>query len=73
MEQRLTPPGAQVNTATLTAATTGVVVMMVEQWLFHGALPKEVYFLLQLGFPALCGRVGAELTYRRAKSHRDFP
>lgn len=69
----LTPPGAQVQTATLVTATTGMVVWTAEQILFHGALPGPVYGFLQLAVPYLCGRLGAELAYRSARRRLDCP
>ena len=73
MDTRPTPPGPQSNAATLTTATTGVVVLALERWLFHGALPPEVYLFVQLAIPAACGRLAAEVTYRRAVRHLDCP
>ena len=66
-------PGAQVQAATLTTATTGMVVWALESTLFHGTLPGPLYAFLQLAVPALCGRLGAELAYRRAKHRLDCP
>lgn len=68
------PPGPQVHAATLTTATTGAVIWAVQTYLFSGAqVPGPLYVFLQLGVPALCGRLSAEFTYRRARHRLDFP
>lgn len=72
-EQTLTPPGAQVQAATLTTATTGLVVYGVEQAWFHGSLPGPVYGFLQLAVPAACGLLAAQLAYWRARRRLDCP
>lgn len=66
-------PGPQVHAATLTTATTGMVVWAAEQYLFRGEVPGQVYVFLQLAVPALLGRLGAEWAYRRARRRLDFP
>lgn len=67
-------PGPQVHAASLTAATTGAVLWAAQTYLFHGAdVPGPLYGFLQLGVPALCGRLSAELTYRRAQRRLDIP
>lgn len=70
----LSKPGPQVHAASLTAATTGFVVWGVQTYLFHGnEVPGPLYGFLQLAVPALCGRLGAEVAYRRARRHLDTP
>lgn len=67
-------PGPQVHAASLTAATTGVALWAAQTYLFHGAaVPGPVYGFLQLGVPALCGRLSAEWAYRRARRRLDTP
>lgn len=66
-------PNGQVHTATLTTATTGVVIWSAERWIFHGYIPPEVYVFVTLVVPALLGRLSAELAYRRAMRRRDLP
>jgi hypothetical protein len=73
-EQPLTRPGPQVHAASLTAATTGLAVWSVQTYLFHGnEIPGPLYGFLQLAVPALCGRLGAEVAYRRARRQLDTP
>lgn len=73
IEQRPAPPGPQVQAATLTTATTGVVIWALEFYLFHGALPGPLYGFVQLAVPVLCGRLGAEIAYRHARRRLDCP
>lgn len=74
MEQPLTRPGAQVHAASLTTATAGAVLWAVQTYAFRGGeIPGPLYGFLQLGIPALCGRLGAELAYRRARCRLDTP
>lgn len=74
MSAELARPGPQVHAASLTTATAGVVLWATEKYLFHGSeIPGPVYLFLQIAVPALCGRLGAELAYRRARRRLDFP
>ncbi len=67
-------PGQQVHAASLTTATVGVTLWGAQTYLFpHGELPGPVYAFLQLAVPALCGRLSAELAYRRARRRLDTP
>lgn len=67
-------PGPQVHAASLTAATTGLALWGAQTYLFHGAaVPGPLYGFLQLGVPALCGRLSAEWAYRRARRRLDIP
>ena len=70
---RPTPPGPQVRAGNLTTATTGLIIWGMENALFHNALPGAVYAFIVLAVPALCGRLGAELAYRRALRRLDCP
>jgi hypothetical protein len=65
------PPGAQVHTATLTTATTGMVLWALDRWLFHGYIPPEVFVFVSLAVPALLGRLGAQWAYRRAQRRHE--
>jgi hypothetical protein len=73
MDNKAVPPGAQANAASITAATVGLVLWMLESYLFHGAVPAEVAGFVILGVPWLSGRVAAELAYRRARRRLDTP
>lgn len=72
-EQTLTPPGAQVQAASLTTATVGLVLWSAERFVFRGGLPPEVAAFLVLAVPYACGRLGAELAYRSARRRLDCP
>lgn len=70
----LVRPGPQVHAATLTTATTGLIIWMTERYLFHGSeVPGPVYVFVQLAVPALSGRLGAEWAFRRARRRLDTP
>lgn len=69
-DQGPTPPGPQVTTATLTTATTALVLWAVGD-LFHGEVPGAVSGFLILAVPAAMGRLSAQLAYRRQKNHHD--
>lgn len=71
--EQLTRPGAQVNAASLTTATVGVTLWAIERYAFQGGVPPEVAAFVVLAVPALCGRLGAELAYRRARRRLDCP
>ena len=73
MDKRPSPPGAQANAASLTAATVGLILWTLESYVFHGAVPAEVAGVVILGVPWLSGRVAAELAYRRARRRLDCP
>lgn len=73
-EEPLSRPGPQVHAASLSAATAGAVIWSIQTYVFRGnEIPGPVYGFLQLGVPALCGRLSAELAYRRARHRLDFP
>lgn len=61
--QQPAPPGPQVHAATLTTATTGLVVWALGE-LFHGQVPGEVTGFVMVAVPGLLGRLAAELAYR---------
>lgn len=67
------PPGSQVNASNLVTATTGVVLWSLESFAFHGSVPPPVYAFVMLGVPMLCGRLSAELAYRRALRRAECP
>ena len=73
MDTRPTPPGAQSNAASLTAATVGLSLWGLERYVFHGAVPAEVAGFVILAVPWLSGRLAAELAYRRARRRMDGP
>lgn len=57
--------------ASLTSATTGFVVWLVDRAVFrHGSMPPEVYGFLLTAVPTAMGFVGAEIVYCRQKRHR---
>lgn len=54
--------------ASLTSATTGFVVWLVDRTLFpHGSMPQEVYGFLLTAVPTGMGFLGAEVVYCRQK------
>lgn len=67
------PPGPQVQAASLTAATTSLILWAGERYVFHGAVPAEVTLFVMLAVPWLSARVAAELAYRRCRSRLDRP
>ena len=71
IEQRPQPPGPQVQAASMTTATTGLVIWIAEDLVFRGTLPGSVHAFLQLGIPWLCGVLAARMTYRRAIGRLD--
>lgn len=73
MGERVTPPGPQVNAASMTAATTGMLIWSLEHWAFRGAVPGPVYLFVQLAVPYGLGHLGAHLAYRRARYVREGP
>lgn len=74
VEGPLQRPGPQVHAASLTTATVGLVLWAVQTYVFRGAeVPGPVYAFFQLAVPPACGRVGAELAYRRARRRLDLP
>lgn len=73
MDERPIPPGGQANTASLTTASAGLFLWILDRYLFHGTVPAEVATFVWLAFPALCGRLGAQIHYRRAKARLDYP
>lgn len=69
-QDRPTPPGSQVTTATLTTATTALVLWGLGE-IFHGDVPGAVAGFVILAVPAALGRLSAQLAYRRQKNHHD--
>jgi hypothetical protein len=56
-----------VAAASVTSATTGFVVWLVNRAFFPGGMPPEVYGFLLTSVPAAMGFLGAEAVYWRQK------
>jgi hypothetical protein len=73
MTEELSPPGTQVHAASLTSATTSLVLWALTTGPFHGVMPPEVYVWVSLAVPYGLGRLGAQLAYRRARRRTTTP